>query len=146
MHNSDGYKQVEKPKGDKVTPYLAIGVFLFNLFALGFNYTTFRNLKKQLKEMRDGIYEAPSIFELMKDMKEDMNMIPGIHEQTKMLRDYSLSRGVTEFKQDPEEFAVLGLPGGSHIEGEYKKGGDYKVITPVDGEKFAFVQPVIKGL
>ncbi len=56
-----------------------------------------------------------------------------------------VSRRIIGFEQNPAEFAILGLSEGSRIDGKYKKGGTYKVTTPVKDEKFVFVQPVLRG-
>ncbi|UCC91692.1 MAG: hypothetical protein JSV39_00245 [Candidatus Aenigmatarchaeota archaeon] len=114
-----------------------LGVIAISLYlaAVGFaGYGTHR-LNKKFKRL----VELKMLVDLLEETKKNTDGIEGIYEKTKMLRDYS------EFEQDPDKWSVLGLPEGSHIEGEYKKGGDYKVITPVNVEKFAFVQPVIKG-
>lgn len=131
----------------------------------------FKEIEDSLKEIEKDTALIPEINEMLKEIKKNTDEIPGIYETimgtkkytdadfrdfyeyVKMLREGRIeemrqkifSKRTRTFEEDPDKWSVLGLPEGSHIEGEYKKGGDYKVITPVKGEKFDFSVPVIKG-
>lgn len=86
-----------------------------------------------------------SIMGQLNEMEMELDELTKDLDRLYELEKKIVSRRIIGFEQNPAEFAILGVSEGSRIDGKYKKGGTYKVRTPVKDEKFVFVQPVLRG-
>jgi len=130
----------------KIAAYTGIALYTGAIAYMSYD------IKKKINEISEKLDILERKVELMGEMVDDLySMTEKMEDNVMKTKDYVMklmkleTKQIAGFEQDPEEFAVLGMPMGSHIEGEYRKGGDYKVIKPVRSNKFSLDVPLIKG-
>jgi len=145
MSDSPGkaeYKREGKGKL-KIAAYTAMTLYTGAIAYMGYD------IKRKINEISEKLdileKKVEIMIERVDSIEEMVNEMYSITERSADAKVKPETKQIAGFEQDPREFAVLGMPEGSKIEGEYRKGGDYRVIKHVRSNKFPLHVPVIKG-